>query len=481
MSLADRLGKRRVSDPLAGPMDAAQPMQAPAYQQPSYPPAQHPPAFPPQHAPQAYMPAPPPAYPAAPAPSAPSANREVAAIVARLHSRILDRLDLTVVAQMNPAELRSRLRIIVDQLVTADRIPLSETEREAVVSSVVDELIGLGPLEAILKDSSISDILVNGHKTIYVERSGRLSMLDASFRDDQHLLHTIQRIVARIGRRIDESSPMVDARLPDGSRVNAIIPPLAIDGPSLSIRRFGSRPFNAQDLLKFGAMSAEMLDYISQAVQQRCTILITGGTGAGKTTMLNVLSSFIPADERIVTIEDSAELRLAQPHVVRLESRPPNLEGKGEVNIRDLVRNALRMRPDRIVVGEVRGGEVLDMLQAMNTGHDGSLATIHANSTRDAIGRLTTMLGMTGTSLAEETMKTMIGRAIHIILHVSRFRDGRRRITGISEVTGQMGATIQLHDVFVYEKTGVGPDGTILGYHRQLARSTLLGVQREEG
>jgi pilus assembly protein CpaF len=412
---------------------------------------------------------------AAPPPRPPvSSSREVASIVARLHSRILDRLDLSAVATMHADELRYRLRAIVEQLVATERMAISDAERESVVASVVDEIVGLGPLESILKDPTVSDVLVNGHDVIFVERAGKLTRTDARFRDDQHLLHTIQRIVARIGRRIDEASPMVDARLPDGSRVNAVIPPLAIDGPSLSIRRFGARPLRAEDLLQSGALTRAMLDYLMTAVASRFTILITGGTGAGKTTLLNMLSSFIPHDERVITVEDSAELRLDQPHVVRLESRPANLEGKGEVTIRDLVRNALRMRPDRIVIGEVRGAEVLDMLQAMNTGHEGSLSTIHANSTRDAVSRLSTMLGMAGTQLAEETMKTLIARAIHIVVHVTRGSDGRRRISGIAEITGQMGANIQMHDVFTFERTGVGDSGSVLGQHRQVSRSTMV-------
>jgi pilus assembly protein CpaF len=414
-------------------------------------------------------------------PAAPAQTREVVSIASRLHAKILDRLDLAVVSQLSPEELAARLRPIVEQLVASERIVVSDDEKAAIVDGVVHELTGLGPLEALLKDPSISDILVNAADKVFVERAGKLVQVDVRFRDDRHLLHTIQRIVARIGRRVDESSPMVDARLADGSRVNAVIPPLAVDGPSLSIRRFGSRPLQAQDLLKAGALTQEMLDYLYIAVKNRCTILITGGTGAGKTTLLNMLSSFIPLDERILTVEDAAELRLNQPHVVRLEARPANLEGKGEVTIRDLVKNALRMRPDRIVVGECRGAEVLDMLQAMNTGHEGSLSTVHANNTRDAINRLVTMLGMAGTAFSEETMKTLIGRAIHLIVHVARFSDGKRRVTGISEVTGQMGATIQLHDVFVFEKTGVGPNGQIVGVHRMTGRSTLPQIARAYG
>jgi pilus assembly protein CpaF len=407
-----------------------------------------------------------------------TAQREVATIVARLHARILERLDLAAVSQLPVEELRPRLRAIVEQLIAAERLMASESERNAVVESVMDELVGLGPLEPLLKDPTVSDVLVNGCERVFVERGGKLLAADVRFRDDRHLVTTIQRIVARIGRRIDESSPMVDARLPDGSRVNAVIPPLAIDGPALSIRRFGNRPLLAQDLVRNGAMSQEMLEYLQNAVRARRTILITGGTGAGKTTLLNVLSSFIPPDERIITVEDAAELRLGQPHVVRLESRPANLEGKGEISIRDLVRNALRMRPDRIVVGEVRGPEVLDMLQAMNTGHEGSLSTIHANNTRDAVSRLTTMLGMSGTAFTEETMKTLIARAIHVVVHVARLQDGKRRITGVAEITGQMGATIQMHDVFSFERTGVAPNGTVLGVHKTQARSTMTQAFR---
>src|SRR5262249_17759911 len=305
--------------------------------------------------------------------------------------------------------------------------------------------------------------------------------VDVRFRDDRHLIHTIQRMVAKVGRRVDESSPMVDARLPDGSRVNAIIPPLAIDGPSLSIRRFGARPLMAQELVRSGSCSNEMMAYLQQAVRAKCTILIAGGTGAGKTTMLNALSAFLPPGERILTIEDAAELRLAQPHVIRLEARPPNLEGKGEVTIRDLVKNALRMRPDRIVVGEVRGAEVLDRLQAMTPGPEGSLATIHANSADDAISRLMTMLGMAGTAFSEETMATLISRALHIVIHISRMQDGKRRITGISEVVGQNATQIRMHQVFAFERSGLTSDGGIIGRHVQKAASQLGAKLRTAG
>jgi pilus assembly protein CpaF len=408
-------------------------------------------------------------------------SEDLAGVAARIHPKIIERLDLAAVQQLSPDELKLRLRVIVEQVVAAERLAINENERDSIVVAVLDELTGLGPLETLLKDPSISDVLVNGHDKVFVERAGKLVQVDVRFRDDRHLIHTIQRMVAKVGRRIDESSPMVDARLPDGSRVNAIIPPLAIDGPSLSIRRFGARPLMAQELVRSASCSAEMMTYLQQAVRAKCTILIAGGTGAGKTTMLNALSAFLPPGERILTIEDAAELRLAQPHVIRLEARPPNLEGKGEVTIRDLVKNALRMRPDRIVVGEVRGGEVLDMLQAMNTGHEGSLATIHANSADDAISRLMTMLGMAGTAFSEETMATLISRALHIVIHISRMQDGKRRITGISEVVGQNATLINMHQVFAFERTGLTSDGGIIGRHVQKAASQLGSRFRAAG
>ncbi|HKA86207.1 MAG TPA: CpaF family protein [Haliangiales bacterium] len=412
---------------------------------------------------------------------APAPIQDLQSITARLHPKILDRLDLAAIAQLSPDELKGRLRTLVEQLVVAERMAVSESEREAIVAGILDELTGLGPLETLLKDPTISDVLVNGHDRVFVERGGKLVPVDIRFRDDRHLIHTIQRMVARVGRRIDESSPMCDARLPDGSRVNAIIPPLALDGPTLSIRRFGTSPLTCQELVRTNACSQEMMNYLAYAVRARCTILIAGGTGAGKTTMLNALSSFLPPTERILTVEDAAELRLAQPHVVRLEARPPNLEGKGEVTIRDLVRNALRMRPDRIIVGEVRGAEVLDMLQAMNTGHEGSLATIHANSAEDAIARLMTMLGMAGTAFSEETMATLIGRALHIVVHVSRMQDGKRRVTGISEILGQAGTDIQMQPVFAFERTGLASDGAIIGRHVQKNASAMAGRFRAAG
>jgi pilus assembly protein CpaF len=401
------------------------------------------------------------------------AREDLASIAARLHAKVLDRLDLAAVAQLSPDELRHRLRTIIEQQALADGVMVSSTELAALVDQTLDELTGHGPLEVLLADPTVSDVLVNGHDRVFVERDGKLALTDVRFRDDRHLLHTIQRMVARIGRRIDESSPMVDARLPDGSRVNAVIPPLAIDGPALSIRRFSQKRLDGQELVARGALSAEMLNYLHLAVRARCSILVSGGTGAGKTTLLNLLSGFISKRERIITVEDAAELQLQQPHVVRLEARPANLENKGAVAIRDLVKNALRMRPDRILVGEVRGAEVLDMLQAMNTGHDGSMATIHANSPDDATSRLMTMLGMTGTPLTEATMASMIARSVHVIVQVARMQDGKRRITGIAEVLGQDGTRIPIHPVFGFERTGTTSSGTVLGRHVQLAPTML--------
>jgi pilus assembly protein CpaF len=408
-------------------------------------------------------------------------REDMQSIAQRLHGKILDRLDLAAVSQLPVEELRGRLKVIVDQLAAHEGLVMSAAEQTALAERVLDELTGHGPLEALLHDPSVSDVLVNGHDQVYVERNGRIEMTDIRFRDERHLVHTIQRMVARIGRRIDESSPMVDARLPDGSRVNAIIPPLAVDGAALSIRRFSAKALGGHELVAAGALSKEMLNYLHLAVRAHCSILISGGTGAGKTTLLNMLSGFISKRERIITVEDAAELRLQQPHVVRLESRPPNLEGKGEVTIRDLVKNALRMRPDRIIVGEVRGGEVLDMLQAMNTGHDGSMATIHSNSPQDAMSRLMTMLGMNGTNLAEETQATMISRAVHIVVQVSRMQDGKRRITSIAEVMGNTGTAIQTHELFRFERTGTTSDGAMIGRHNQVASTTLTDRFRAAG
>jgi pilus assembly protein CpaF len=355
---------------------------------------------------------------------------------------------------------------LAENVLAQEALPLSTSERERLVSDVQHELFGLGPLEPLLADHTISDILVNSHSTIYIERNGKLERSDVAFKDDEHLMRVIERIVSTVGRRIDESSPMVDARLQDGSRVNAIIPPLSIDGPILSIRRFGAEPLKMAKLIEHKALTKDIADMLQMCVTARLNTLISGGTGAGKTTLLNALSAYIPEYERIVTIEDSAELQLQQPHVVRLETRPPNIEGKGEVTQRDLVRNALRMRPDRIVIGEVRGGEAIDMLQAMNTGHDGSLTTIHANTTRDALARLETMIQMTGMRMSERAMRQQVASAIDLVLQVARLSDGTRRVTSISEITGMEGETITMQEVFQFERTGVTPQGEVIGRFR---------------
>jgi pilus assembly protein CpaF len=355
---------------------------------------------------------------------------------------------------------------VIRQLIGQQEVPLSAIERDALAREVMDEVFGFGPLEPLLQDPTVNDILVNTYNTVYVERNGVLEETSVVFKDNVHLMHIIDKIVSRVGRRVDESSPMVDARLPDGSRVNVIVPPLAVDGPILSIRRFGSSPLTAQDLVAKGAYTPEMLEVMDKAVRARLNIVVSGGTGAGKTTLLNVLSGFISERERIVTIEDSAELQLKQRHVVRLECRPPNVEGKGAVHQRELVINALRMRPDRIVIGEVRGGEALDMLQAMNTGHDGSLTTVHANSPRDALSRIETMALMANLSLPEKALRYQISSAIHIIVQVSRMSDGSRRVTHITEVTGTNGDVISLQDIFLFEKQGLGPNGKVLGRFR---------------
>ena len=403
------------------------------------------------------------------------AGRNLDEIKRRLHQAVLDRVDVGAVAALPREQVRNRLRELVESLVQKEGLNLAVSERDLMVTGILDEITGLGPLEAILADPAVSDILVNGPDIIYVERGGRLEQVDARFRDDAHLINTISRIVGRVGRRVDESSPMVDARLPDGSRVNAIIPPLALDGAALSIRRFGANPFDAKALVAKGAMTQDMLNYLKAAVRSKCNILISGGTGAGKTTLLNALSNFIPATERIITLEDSAELKLQQTHVVRLESRPPNIEGRGAVSIGDLMRNALRMRPDRIVVGEVRGGEALDMLQAMNTGHEGSMGTLHANTPGDAIQRLTTMITMAGVKLGPEALAQIIGRSMHLVVQASRLADGQRKITSITEIVGLNEAGhVATHEIFVFDQGGMDDEGHIWGEHRYVAESTFL-------
>jgi len=384
----------------------------------------------------------------------------------RLHRTLINRMDLTKLSTLTPEQVREEVSRLAEVVLAQEAMPLSTSERERLVNDVHHELFGLGPLEPLLADSTISDILVNSHGRIYIERRGKLERTDVTFKDDEHLMRVIERIVSTVGRRIDESSPMVDARLRDGSRVNAIIPPLALDGPVLSIRRFGAEPLRMSALIENKALTKEIAEMLEMCVNVRLNVLISGGTGAGKTTLLNALSAYIPEDERIITIEDSAELQLQQPHCVRLETRPPNIESRGEVTQRDLVRNALRMRPDRIVIGEVRGGEAIDMLQAMNTGHDGSLTTIHANTPRDALSRLETMIQMTGLRLSERAMRQQIASAIDMVLQVARLSDGTRRVTSISEITGMEGDTITMQEIFQYERTGVSPQGQVIGRFR---------------
>ncbi|MES2633730.1 MAG: CpaF family protein [Pseudomonadota bacterium] len=393
-------------------------------------------------------------------------TRAAAQIKARIHSEILRQVDLRTMENMTPERLREELKTLAERLLDEDRAALNDTERHQIVESIQNEMMGLGPIEPLLADPTVSDILVNGANKVYVERRGRLEFTDVRFDSDQHLMRIIDKIVSRIGRRIDESSPMVDARLPDGSRVNAIISPLAIDGPVLSIRRFAVVPYTMQDMIAFGTLTAEMADLIAGLVKGRVNLLISGGTGSGKTTLLNVVSSAIPPSERIITIEDAAELQLQQPHVVRLETRPPNIEGKGEINQRALVRNSLRMRPDRIIVGEVRGAEVLDMLQAMNTGHDGSMTTIHANSARDALTRLEHMLGMTGMQAAPRTMRQQISSALSVVIQTARLSDGKRKITSLQEISGMEGDVVTMQEIFLFDQTGVAPDGTVQGRFR---------------
>jgi len=382
---------------------------------------------------------------------------------AKIHRKLIERLDFTSFDLIEKDILSREISRIVETLIEDEKIPLSTKEKDGLVVDILHETFGLGPIEPLLYDPDISDILVNRYNQIYIEKKGKLTKVDLSFRDDNHLLQIIDRIVSKIGRRVDESSPYVDARLPDGSRVNAIIPPLSLDGPVLSIRRFGIDPLKISDLIAFGSVTQNIAKVLEGCVKTRLNIIISGGTGTGKTTLLNILSEFIPNNERIITIEDSAELQMKQEHVVRLETRPPNIEGKGEVTQRDLVRNTLRMRPDRIIVGEVRGGEALDMLQAMNTGHDGSLSTVHSNTARDALARIETLVLMAGMDLPERAIREQISSAINVVVHLSRMSDGTRKIVQVSEITGMESSTIVMQDIFKYEKKGIGPDGRVLG------------------
>jgi pilus assembly protein CpaF len=394
------------------------------------------------------------------------ANSELQDLKARVHRILINKLDLTKLENADPNLVQNDVRKVIERILDEENAPISGLEREQVQTDVLHELFGLGPLEPLLADKSISDILVNGWRNVYIERRGKLERVDITFRDDGHLLQIIDRIVSRIGRRVDESSPMVDARLTDGSRVNAIIPPLALDGPILSIRRFGADPLQIKDLLEFKALTPPLVQMLEACVKSRLNILISGGTGAGKTTLMNCLSSFIPHSERLVTIEDSAELLLQQPHVVRLETRPPNIEGRGEVTQRALVRNALRMRPDRIVIGEVRGDEAVDMLQAMNTGHDGGMTTIHANTPRDALARLETMIAMANLRISDKAMRQQISSALNLIVQVSRMGDGSRKVISVSEIIGMEGEIITMQEIYKYVRTGVGPKGEVLGQFR---------------
>ncbi len=382
---------------------------------------------------------------------------------ANVHRKLLNRLNLEALAQTDRSRAEGEIRTLLSQLLAEEATPINLSERETLFAEILDDVFGLGPLEPLLRDPSVNDILVNTYKQVFVERKGVLERVTATFQDDKHLLRVIDRIVSSVGRRIDDSSPMVDARLQDGSRVNAIIPPLAVDGPLLSIRRFPTERLKADDLVGFRALTAPMLNFLAACVKGRLNCLISGGTGAGKTTLLNVLSSYISEHERIVTIEDAAELQLRQEHVARLETRPANVEGKGAVKQRQLVVNALRMRPDRIVIGEVRSEEALDMLQAMNTGHDGSLTTVHANTPRDALTRIETMIAMGATNLPERAMRQQISSAINIVVQQTRLSDGSRRVTTISEITGMEGDIITMQDVFVFEKTGLTPEGKVTG------------------
>jgi pilus assembly protein CpaF len=391
------------------------------------------------------------------------ADRAYQELKLRIHRDLLERLDLDALGRMDHDRATAELKSVIAQLIEEQTTPLSQRDRETLRDEILHEVRGLGPIEPLMRDPEVSDILVNTSRQVYVERLGKLEPTPVIFRDDAHLMQIIDRIVSRVGRRIDESSPMVDARLTDGSRVNAIIPPLALDGPILSIRRFGRTPLMVEDLIRIGSMTAEIADLLRAMVGARLNLLVSGGTGSGKTTLLNCLSSFIPNNERIITIEDSAELQLQQPHVVRMETRPPNIEGRGEVTQRELVKNSLRMRPDRIIVGEVRGAECLDMLQAMNTGHDGSISTVHANSARDSLARLEMMMQLSGFDIPVKAMRQQISAALDAIVHTARLADGTRKVLGISEVVGMEGDTIMLQDLFAYQREGKDADGNIVG------------------
>jgi len=384
----------------------------------------------------------------------------------KIHTRLVEEANLAALETLEPAEIRREIERTIEFYLQEEKALLNNEERTGLINEIYDELMGLGPLEPFFKDPTVSDVLVNTYKSIFVERFGLLEKTNSRFSDDDHLRNIIDRIISRIGRRIDESSPMVDARLPDGSRVNAIIPPLAIDGPMLSIRRFSVNPLKMEDLINFKTLTPEIAQLMAGCVKAKLNIMISGGTGSGKTTLLNILSAFIPGNERIITIEDSAELQLQQEHVIRLETRPPSIEGTGQVTQRDLVRNCLRMRPDRIVIGEVRGAEAFDMLQAMNTGHEGSLTTIHANAPRDSLTRLESMILMTGINLPDKAMRFMMASSLDLVIQVSRMTDGSRKVTSISEIVGLEGDVITLQEIFLFEKKGLDKNGKVMGSHR---------------
>jgi pilus assembly protein CpaF len=384
-----------------------------------------------------------------------------------VHNRLFETLDVSRLESLEANMASQKVTVAIGEILDEEGRLLTDADRARLIEEIKNELLGLGPLEPLLWDDEITDILVNGPSQVYVERGGKLYLTDVSFQDDQHLMLIIDRIVSQVGRRVDEASPMVDARLPDGSRINAIIPPLALDGPALSIRRFGKRRYSVDDLVAKDSITPDMVEFLRAIIRARLNLLVCGGTGSGKTTMLNCISAFIPVDERVVTIEDSAELVLQQPHVVRLETRPPNVEGKGEVTARELVRNTLRMRPDRIIVGEVRGSEVFDMLQAMSTGHDGSLCTIHANTPRDSMGRLEMMMLLAGWSIPQRAMRQQISSALNVIVHVSRLSDGTRKVMKVSELVGMEGDMIMMQDLYEFHRTGVNAQGKVLGQYRK--------------
>jgi pilus assembly protein CpaF len=405
-----------------------------------------------------------PARPSIVAPPPPTDRQnQLTQLKVKLHQQLVERLDMQNLRTLPAETVRREVRELIRELCRSEKGLISSSEQERLMDEVMDETFGLGPLESLLKDPTVSDIMVNRWDRVYVERKGRIELSDVTFRDNTHLRQIIDRIVGMVGRRIDETQPMCDARLSDGSRVNAIIPPLALDGPAMSIRRFGTKPLQLEDLIRLGAFPAAVMDFLAAAVQARCNIIISGGTGSGKTTLLNCLSRYIPADERVITIEDAAELQLQQPHVVRLETRPNNIEGRGEVTQRDLVKNCLRMRPDRIIIGECRGGETLDMLQAMNTGHEGSMTTIHANSTRDAMARLEVMIMMSGYEIPVKAMRQMISSAVNIVIQANRLTGGRRKVTRVSEITGMEGDQLCMQDLFAFEQSGVDENGMAVG------------------